>query len=130
MTTLILAHQKISSSLSLSAFRVERARAISFFENQMLTGIAAAFLILGAILYMGMLLMSFGFGVRLRDISLSVGRMDTEIERMEVLDREREASFAARHKIVLEGMQEIVTLKYLTPENASLSEAHSGAPLH
>ena len=130
MTTLILAHRRISSSLPLARLGAVRERMTAFFESPAIGGIAATFVLLGAILYISMLLMSFNLGVRMRDIAIHTGRYDEEVRRMELLEREREAGFAFRHEATLKNMQEIADLKYLTPKNASLSEARTTTPFH
>lgn len=98
-------------------------RAASFLEGPAIAGVATASIALGATLYIAMLLMSFDFGMRLRDIDLAHKRESEAIQQMEVRSREQEAGFAERHKILLHTMQEITALKYLTPENTALSAA-------
>lgn len=130
MTTLILAHRRISSSLPFARLGAFRERMIAGVEHPITGGIATTFIILGAILYISMLLVSFNLSVHLRDVSIDTGRHDEEVRRMELLEREREAGFASRHEATLKHMQEIGELKYLTPESTSLSEARTTTPFH
>lgn len=130
MTTLILAHRRISSSLPLARWIFVRERLAFVFESPVLTGTAMTVLILGAIVYIGMLLMSFDMGVRMRDISAETSRHSDTVKRMVLLEREREAGFASRHQAALKSMQEISQLKYLTPGSTAVSEARGDTRSH
>lgn len=128
MTTHTIAHQKISSSLLTPAIRTVHERMVFFFNHRVLTGVCAVWIILGAVLYTGLLFMSFDLGVRLREVSLATGNRDKEVQRMEVREREQEAGFSVRNQAFLTGMQETAAIKYLTPESATVSEAKTVTP--
>lgn len=130
MTSLVLVHRSISSSLSFLPFRAVRERAASLITRHAVAGVAAAFIALGVVLYITALLMSFGLGVRLRDSAGAGKRESEDLKRREVLEYQREAGFSQRHRESLAAMQEVTTLRYLTAESASLSEAHATAPVH
>lgn len=128
MTTLTLAHKKISSPLSLVATRAVGSRAASFFAHPALAALSATALAVGAILYVVMLFASFDLGLRARDASLQIARESEDVKRMEVRERERDAQFAVRHRAFLDSMQEITTLRYLSPGSTAVSEASRTMP--
>lgn len=124
MTTMItFVRGRISSVPFCSAFRGICRRILWILGRPATAGATAAFIALGATAYVVMLLMSFGLGLRLRDAALVQKKENETLRRMEAQAREQEARFVERHRQFLEIMQEITALKYLTPENASLSEA-------
>jgi len=103
---------------------------MAFLQSPVLTSTAIAVFMLGTIVYIGMLVMSFDVGVRLRDISAGTSRHGEEVTRMELLEREREAGFASLHQATLNSMQEISQLKYLAPGSTAVSEARGDTRSH
>lgn len=127
MTTLVLAHRRMIASSPAAALRAGWDRVVSIGDTPAITGIAATFILLGAILYITTLLMSFDLGVRMREISAAEAREGTELKRMEVAEYQSEAVFGERHSVALSAMEEITVLRYLSPHDTSLSEAHHNA---
>lgn len=102
-------------------------RLVAYFSSPVFAGVCATVVALGAILYIGMLLVSFDMGLRLRDASLGLARESEDVKRMEVRERERDAQFAVRHRAFLDGMEEITALRYLAPGSTAVSEAPRSA---
>lgn len=128
MTTFVLAHRKISSPIPGEGLRVVRERSASLLGNPMLAVTLAVGIAVGAGAYIAMLFVSFDLGVRLHHASAAYERQGEELKRMEVIGQEREAQFSMRHNAFLEGMERIVTLKYLTPERTAVSELPRTTP--
>lgn len=124
MTTLVLAHRRIVTSSPAAAVRTCWGRVVSVLDTPVITGATATFILLGATLYIVALLMSFDLGVRMREISAAETREGATLKRMEVAEYQREASFGERHSTALSAMEEITVLRYLSPHDTSLTEAH------
>lgn len=126
MNTILFVHRKVSSVPSFSVFRSIARRVMLFLERPAIAGVAAAFVALGVLLYIAMVLMGFDFGVRLRDTTAAYTKESENLMQMEARAREQEAGFVERHRLLIQNMREIVVLKYLTRENAAVSEARGG----
>lgn len=127
MTVLVLARKRIFSFVFIRDLHL---RVEDYFARAnrggLLTLFSAVVIILGVAAYVSMLVMTFDSGLGLREAALESERQNEQLERLEALERRREAEFSLRYSAILKEMDKISTLKYLVPEGPTVSQADSG----
>lgn len=127
MTILILAQQKLVN------FEMPRlTRRLGFvagmedmFSNVNRKGILSGALLLligvSVISYLIALYLTFGLGFSLQKNERAAGQLQNSVSIQEVALWEKEANLAENNKSVIESMEKITALKYVTPDNVAVS---------
>ncbi|MBI2121647.1 MAG: hypothetical protein HYT98_00850 [Candidatus Sungbacteria bacterium] len=128
MTYLILAQQKI---LGLPFFRFPSVRYFTIREIMRTRSFSAVLLALVAIsvlVYAAALYMTFDLGFQIRSNSAELRKAEVALEEKEIEAQIALSSLASEHKNVLESMQKISVMQFITPSSFVASQFSAQIP--
>lgn len=123
MTTLLLAHKKITATI-LPAFDFTRGRAEFDHLNHrgLLSGFMLAVLAAGFCGYLAALFFSFSLGLDIQNNAKAEKELAEVIQKKELLLQERINLLAAGEDSHLESMQRVLSIKYITEKSVALNQ--------
>ena len=117
MTTLFLAHQRFMSYYPSMPFLRARNRFAELNQNGMISIALIASVALLIATYLSTLYWTFGIGFSLQGDSKTLSRLANENVALELKVQQKESKLTEEHADILDAMEYISTIHYLTPEN-------------
>lgn len=101
------------------AFRPVRFARIN--QKGLVTFCLLGIITLGALQYLGALYGVFSFGLQLRDENRQIAQLSEDTDGLELKVQRSAATFLVEHKELLDSMEKISEVRYLTGENVAVS---------
>lgn len=117
MTILILAHQRLMPYYPSMPFSRGRNRFAELNRNGIISIAFFAFAALLIAAYLAALYWTFGIGFSLQDDAKTLSQLAKENVALELKVQQKESKLTEEHADILDAMEHISSIHYLTPEN-------------
>lgn len=126
MTALVYAYQNMASRMTLGEIGIAQSfRFAEINRKGTLTFCLLAVMLLGSLQYIGALYAVFSVGLRLQTENRHISSLSQEVDALEVRTQRASANFSMEHKDLLDSMEKISQVKYITGTQETVSYVSS-----